>query len=348
VLGSVVGTRLKLDVGMTVDPRLYTVLLGESYSVKKSTAVKKTIDYFERQVCPVTPPHVLYGVGSAEGLARELQSKPEAILVYDELRALVDKCGVKGSTLLPMVTSLFEGNSWQNSTKSLKSSASVKDAQLSMLACCTLDTYEHVWKQDAIAIGLPNRLFVVNADRRCRIAWPSKPDASQLARITARFKAQLARLPLDLTIDEEAKEEWERWYNALPNSEHCRRLDTIGFRMLGLIALTTDRTSIDVETVKTVVSILEYEFQLRVLTDPIDADSTIAALEEKIRRQLVKGPLTPRQLQQLVHAHRTGLWAFSSALNNLQNVSKEVELRSGQYLLAGPFPKAGMTALPLV
>ena len=43
MLGHAVGTGLTLDVGIAVEPRLYTVLLGESYSVKKSTAMKKTI-----------------------------------------------------------------------------------------------------------------------------------------------------------------------------------------------------------------------------------------------------------------------------------------------------------------
>jgi hypothetical protein len=161
-----------------------------------------------------------------------------------------------------------------------------------------------------------------------------------LGDIAARLTSQLDRLPVSIGIDAKGKEEWERWYNGLPNSEHCRRLDTIGFRLLGLIALTTDKSCIDLETVKTTTTILDYELSVRLLTDPIDADSTIAKLEEKIRRVLTKGPLAPRPLQQAVHAHRTGLWAFSSALNNLQNVSKEVEFRGGLYQLAGHFPKA--------
>jgi hypothetical protein len=328
LVGLLCGTRLGLNIGFTVEPRLYTVLLGESYSVKKSTALKKTIDFFNGLALQV-PPTVVYGVGSAEGLARELVAKPNLLIAFDELRALVDKCQVKGSTLLPIVTSLFEGNRWHNAVKSKKGSVSVDDAHLSLLACCTLDTYADVWKQDAIAIGLPNRLFVVNADHQGKVAWPAKADATQLAQIGERVKTQIASLPRELDITPEAKMTWAHWYCNLPSSQHTARLDTIGLRLLALIALTTDKRAVDIATVSTVAAILNYEFELRVLTDPIDADSTIAKLEEKIRRHLRKGPLPERKLRQTVHADRAGLWAFDKALKNLQKVSGEIQLRDG-------------------
>jgi hypothetical protein len=46
MLGACAGTGLTLAAAMPVEPRLYTVLLGESYSVKKSTALKRVIDLF--------------------------------------------------------------------------------------------------------------------------------------------------------------------------------------------------------------------------------------------------------------------------------------------------------------
>src|SRR5882724_2708624 len=46
VVGAMCGDRLKLTLAFDVEPRLYTVLHGESYSVKKSTAVKRTFAFF--------------------------------------------------------------------------------------------------------------------------------------------------------------------------------------------------------------------------------------------------------------------------------------------------------------
>ena len=70
VLGSMCGTDLKLNVGCPIEPRLYTIIVGTSYEVKKSTALRRVLEFFaelrpkdsrqiEHTLC------VLYGVGSA-------------------------------------------------------------------------------------------------------------------------------------------------------------------------------------------------------------------------------------------------------------------------------------------
>ena len=110
----------------------------------------------------------------------------------------------------------------------------------------------------------------------------------------------------------------DAWYQNLRSSEHSRRLETIGFRLLALMTLTMNKQAIDEEVVRVVCQILDYEFSVRVLTDPIDADSTIAKLEESIRRQLERrGPLTDRQLRQYTNANHYGLWAYNAAKDNV-------------------------------
>jgi hypothetical protein len=184
-LGSLCSPYLSLDVGFKVQPRLYTVLLGNSADVKKSTALAKVLEFF-KTISFKAPPgiptklHTLNGVGSAEGLARELKDHSRLLLAYDELKALVDKFQVQGSSLLSIITSLFEANTWQNATKKQNHSLSVDAAHLSLVGCSTRDTYASMWRKDAISIGLPNRLFVVNAERRPRVAWPVKPDVDKL------------------------------------------------------------------------------------------------------------------------------------------------------------------------
>jgi hypothetical protein len=330
MFGAICGERLKLTLSFDAEPRLYTVLHGESYAVKKSTALRKTVEFFRDFD---NSPEVQYGVASAEGLARILLNEPNLVVAYDELQAFVQKSQVKGSTLLPMVTSLFEQKHWHNATKNSSSSFIIDDAHLSLLACCTSDTYARMWNPQAIAIGLLNRLFIVNADRRVRVAWPSPPNAAELARIRQRLEMQLGKLPKTLGITESARQAWEKWYANVPHTEHSRRLDTIGFRLLGLMALTTDKDVIDAETVCSVIAILDYELAIRTLTDPIDADNKVASLEQNIRRQLDKrGPLTPRELRQHTHADRNGLWAFDAALRNLL-AAKDIKFANGEYRL---------------
>jgi len=333
VFGATCSPNLTTNVGVEVDTRFYTVLLGDSYSVKKSTAMRNTIEFFSG--LNTNTPHVIHGVGSAEGLARELIQNPRLILAQDEFRSFLDKTKVQSSVLLPMTTSLFEGHTWDNSTKDKEKCVRVSDAHLSVIGCCTTETYQNMWSQEAIAIGFPNRLFLANAEAKPKVAWPEAPDRKALERIKAHIQRQLARLALTYEIAPAAKRAWEDWYQALPQSEHVKRLDAIGLRLLPLIALSNDKEIIDVETVHDVCAILDYELKLRMLTDPIDADNTIAKLEEGIRRALkVKGPLSNRELRRTIHADRAGVWAFHKALKNLREVADVGVTRAGLLALA--------------
>jgi hypothetical protein len=145
LLGSACATDLALKTGNEVEPRLYTALLGQAYEAKKSTAVKRTISFFENLWSGGGAPHVAWGVGSAEGLARELKSNPCLVLSYDELSSFLDKSRVQSSVLMPMVTSLFEGHNWDNATKDASTSISIRGAHLSLIGCCTTETYSRMF-----------------------------------------------------------------------------------------------------------------------------------------------------------------------------------------------------------
>jgi hypothetical protein len=356
MVGAIAADRLKLNLSFDVEPRLYTILLGESYRVKKSTALRQSAEFFTRVAGnlgllapPASPPvpvpkdfrdanlndinpnptprtpakrsdfHVLAGSpGSAEGLMRCFREHRSIMLALDELKMLIDKASITGSSLLSVVTSLFEGTAWESPIKNKSDSAGCVDAHLSLAGCCTLDTYDDIWTPEAMAIGLTNRLFVVTSDARPKVSWARRRDPAVLEALQDHITAQLARLPMELDITPDAYTAWDAWYHGAPSSVHARRLETIGYRLLALIALTTDKQAIDAEVVAVVTQILDYEFSVRMLTDPIDADAKIAKLEEKIRRQLDRrGALNDRELRQFTNANKAGLWAYKTAKANL-------------------------------
>lgn len=333
LIGSLCAEKLRVRVNVECEPRLFTVLLGESAEVKKSTALRRTVNLFLPLLNGKV--EVLHGVGSAEGLARTLSEKRHVVLCYDELKALMDKASIEGSALLAITASMFEGNRWSNPTKDPKQSIQVNDGHLSLLGCCTIDTYGRMWTSEAISIGLPNRLFVVGADRKRKVAWPEEPDQSRVDDLWRRIKGQLECLPKILDISAQARTEWERWYLSLPASQHAKRLDSLGFRLMGIIAITNDKESIDTETVQSLLEILNYELYVRQLTDPIDADNNIARLEERIRRAVrARGPLSQRDLQRYTSAHRSGLWAFDQAISNLKRAGQiSFENATSRYVL---------------
>ena len=67
-LGNVLSHKIRLKSVLNTQPRLYTVLVGESASDKKSTAIIKAIEHFETVFG--NDFHSALGLGSAEGLQR--------------------------------------------------------------------------------------------------------------------------------------------------------------------------------------------------------------------------------------------------------------------------------------
>jgi hypothetical protein len=97
-VGAICSGALTMDLGFTNDTRLYTVLLGSTYEVKKSTSLRKTLEFFSffTAINPgLTMPEISYGIGSGEGLARLLSEKKKVVLAYDELRSFVEKSSIK-------------------------------------------------------------------------------------------------------------------------------------------------------------------------------------------------------------------------------------------------------------
>lgn len=161
---------------------------------------------------------------------------------------------------------------------------------------------------------------------------PKKPDQTALNEIRARVQHQLERLPLKLEIEDAAREAWDQWYMAQPTSVHNKRLDTIGVRLLALLALSSDKNRVDLATCEAVLAMLRYQLAVRRATDPLDCDNAIAGLEEKIRRVLrSQGSMAERGLRRKTNADRAGLWAYKQAIKNLLGAGDIVQEKPGMY-----------------
>ena len=93
-LGSVLANRLTLASEIRPQPRLYTLILGQSADDRKSTAISKTVEFFKEALGTF---HVCYGVGSAEGLQEKIKEcgNNGLLLFFDELKAFVSKCKIE-------------------------------------------------------------------------------------------------------------------------------------------------------------------------------------------------------------------------------------------------------------
>jgi hypothetical protein len=301
------------------------VILGESADDRKSTAIKQTLQFFTDHLYGYP---ACYGLGSAEGLA-EIFSKQKAkaeaqrqLLIFDELKTFVSKARIETSVLLQTVNSLFEDNHYHSATK--KHSIKIGDAHLGLLAASTVDTYSNLFDAAFLDIGFVNRLWLVKDTAPRRFALPSKPDANERHACGEEFGKVLSLLnenanssTWEMELTREAYDLFENWYLSCPQTQVAKRLDTYGHRLMILLTLNQGKTEVDAEVVKDVIFLLNWQYDVRQELDPIDADSKIAAMEERIRRALRSGPLNGWELKKKVHYERYGIFVFDTALKNL-------------------------------
>ena len=91
-----------------------------------------------------------------------------------------------------------------------------------------------------------------------------------------------------------------------------------------LLAANEQKSVIDDEILDKVITLSDWQLAVRRRYDPVDADSVMARMEEKIRRVLASGSQSKRDLQRAVHANRVGMWFFETALANLLK-SEEID-----------------------
>ncbi|MGO9373797.1 MAG: hypothetical protein ACLQBD_17035 [Syntrophobacteraceae bacterium] len=324
-MGTAVADCLTLDSEIKPQPRLYTLLLGESADTRKSTAITKTLGFFQESLGDAFQPCL--GLGSAEGLQKVFNQKTsknsKVQLCFDEFKQFVGKCKIEGSVLLPCVTSLFESNGYESQTK--RSEFKIDSAYLSILAASTIQTYENTWDSAFTDIGFNNRLFVVIGSGERKFSIPRKiPEAEkQGVRNALKRVVHFSELNPELPITQEAGELYHKWYMSLEKSVHSKRLDAYAMRLMPLLAANDLLAQVDEGTARKVIALCDWQLAVRKLHDPIDADSKMAKMEAKIRRVIAIGPASDRDLRRKTNADRAGLWVYRTALDNLRR-SREI------------------------
>lgn len=126
----------------------------------------------------------------------------------------------------------------------------------------------------------------------------------------------------ELDFTENAKAYYHDWYMNLEPSIHAKRLDTYSLRLMMLLAINNLKSVIDQETAEHATALCDWQLEVRKLHDPIDAESNIAKMEEKIRRCLKKSPLKDWELKRKTGANRAGLWVYDTAMRNLRKADE--------------------------
>ncbi len=316
-LGSILCNSIKLQTELDIEPRIYALLLGESSDVRKSTALRKTIEFFKETVRDFK---VCWGVNSAERLSKVLKGGIPALLCLDEFQQFLGKCRIENSVLLPMVTTLFESLIYEAHTKT--SDVFVEDAHLSLLAASTEETHAKTWDPGFTAIGFSNRLWIVPGYGKRKFAFPKQVPEGEKGPIREGLIKTLkfAGGSLELGMTPEANRMFDDWYLNYETTVHAKRLEGYALRFMTLFCANECKLEIDSEIVSKVTALCDWQLEVRRIYDPIDADNTIAEMEERIRRYLRQDRLTETMLKRKLHRiiSRSGTWCFTTALRNMK------------------------------
>lgn len=317
ILGAIISHRVTLRSSLSIQPRLYTVLLGESGDTRKSEAIKQTLKFFTNQML-IKDTGICHGVGSAEGLALFLKQHPRTLLVFDEMKTLVNKSNIEGAILLEVANTLFEANRFHSLTK--KDQIVIDDGHLSLLTASTLETFGCMFSPRFRDIGFINRLFLVPGDSKKRFSIPKEIPIHTQNLIAEQLLSNLRNVPPSgfIEVSTQGYGVFNEWYLQEQNSGiYSTRLDTYGLRLAVLMAVNEGMSLIDERLMERVVKILDWQRTIREIYDPDDSENTVAKLESAIKKQLLKGPKTKSFLRRYGHGDRSGIYYFNMALNNL-------------------------------
>jgi hypothetical protein len=351
-LGAMISKRVALASGNNEPPRLYASLLGTSGWTRKSSAMDETEDFFARvdrlyhgQQTPEEAAQsgallILHGSGSAEAIAKRVQrdQKRPILMKFDELKSLIDKGRQDGSQLMPLLTNTWGKGRWSNET--LTYSVELTDAAISLLSACTLKTFESAFRGGEADIGFLNRLWLVPGQRDKIIAVPEVVDPAAMTALVAAVEGTLRTILagdriMQAVFAPDARGFWTAWYTdfqrrAAANSEAAARIDSYGLRLCILVAVCEQtfvagpsgpQLVITRTAVQAVIEMLEWQLKVRLLYYPTIADNQTAAMEQKIRKVLVRAPgqwVRRKDVYNLVNGTRVGIATFDKALDGLQ------------------------------
>ncbi|MHB8091852.1 MAG: hypothetical protein ACYDH8_09705 [Syntrophales bacterium] len=329
-LGLLFSDKVRLRSELNQQMRLFLVLLGESADDRKSTAISKAtgiVEYFRDIFGDIYT--TCNGAGSAEGLLKVFnKTMAKVLLIYDEFAVFISKAGIESSVLLPCVNTLFEQNRYENATS--KHPLKLGSGFLSMVAACTVNTWERIWTPTFTAIGFQNRLFLCPGKGRRQFAFPEKiPDQKKehLRRLFSEI-ADWVGEGREIGITDEAKKIYETWYLHIERSVHSKRLDVYALRFMLLFCVNEKREIIDTDIVERVIKLMEWQLAVRKVLDPLDCDNKIALMEARIRKCL--SPIgtikTERNMKRACHVTQAGYWQYNSALSNLTDAAEIIAL----------------------
>jgi len=323
-------------------PSLFMISIGKKGRVIKSSSVESAIEYFQHigmvdhgstAMENANGKALVWEIGSPEGLGLEMNRLKcrNAILFFDELRTLTSKGSIDGSTLVSRLLTLYESGKFQNIISKRGSfSFDPKSYCLSLIACCTEDSFNDEWsKLVGRSSGLNSRTFFLYEPEHLMDMTPQIYVPTQEGALKTRRLVDKAIQQGFFKIDEPR-----------PLQEAMKRLgnrcEIRAEKFALFFAIDMGKDEIDSDCVERGIALAEYEKEVKRFLALGEAETKEGSVQQKIVRALKKhkGVMEMRVLKNKTNAARIGTTLWNQAYIGL--VKDEQVKTEGAGTIADP------------
>lgn len=350
MLGHMISPHVRFSTELDIQPRLYTLILGQSGTVRKSTAMTLVHKLFNSALKNTEHEFkCIHGINSAEAFesifriadeekaksvdlaGKAVETPPEdlinvLIVLSDEFGALMKKANIKNSTLLENLNQLYEKNIYSSATK--QDWIEIENIHLSILGATTPTAFSKMFTTDATEDGFMNRLCIIPGEAYKKVLLPPKIPQADKDELRDELLQILnwTKKGLEYEFTENAMKFADKFYQNLPNDIDATRLESLMFRMCLLLAVCREQQVINTAIIKDAADFVIYQYHVRNKYRPITAHNDEAKLEQKMVKHLKANKNTSLALlKRSVHYERYSTRLFDTILRALEK-SEYIEL----------------------
>lgn len=326
IFGSMLGRSVYASFGKRLHANLFTLLLGDSGSSRKDTAISCGITLLkttynttsEIAVTGHKASTVMVGSGvkvatdisSGEGLISTLKDNPNVLMYLSEFSRLMGNVGRQGTrTIAPVLMEAFDTpDSLSNLAK--LNPVEAKEPYLSILAATQPLILEQLMSEGDIHSGFINRWIIIPGKSEAPIYWPPEMDREWLSVLFQNITAMIGiqKEPRAIVGSDDAKAYWKEWYEPHWYQERSEeeksmavRHPAMAIKIALIYAVLNGDSVIERRHLEVGTAIVEWMFeQVRTLL-PSWGASPLAKLEHRILTVIKeRGPMKRREISGLV------------------------------------------------
>ena len=333
VVGALIGRQAWVTYSRPTYPNLFTLLIGETASARKSTVMAFALDLMMDAVkstsMKVKP---LYGLASVEGLAAAMKDgdSPEPyriVIIEDELKSLLRKAQQKGvGNLIPRLTELYNcGRSFEVNTK--KDKAIIENPFACVVSASTPAWFAESIGESEISGGFLNRWTMFSGKTEVLIPFPTSPQPDAWQRIAEELTLAVQQARGEFPLSREARELFSEFYRMLRGrkdeglrTEATARTDLHAIKFALLFAVLDRKKQIDVDDVSRGIALATFNLKVAQSLIGTAGLSRIGAMERKVMAALKNGRLSTRELMRRLHLSADELDRVARSLDRVGEI----------------------------